>query len=49
MISKEEILSKITPKNDIIFKKIFGSKGNEEILKDFFRKYTRYKNRIFNG
>lgn len=35
MISKEEILSKITPKNDIIFKKIFGSKGNEEILKDF--------------
>ena len=25
----------ITPKNDIVFKKIFGSKGNEEILKDF--------------
>ena len=25
----------ITPKKDIIFKKIFGSKGNEGILKDF--------------
>jgi len=25
----------LTPKNDIIFKKIFGSKGNEVILKDF--------------
>ena len=35
MISKEEILSRITPKNDIIFKKIFGSKGNEGILKSF--------------
>lgn len=35
MISKEEILSKITPKHDVIFKKIFGSKGNEGILKSF--------------
>lgn len=35
MISKEEIYKKITPKNDIVFKKIFGSKGNEEILKSF--------------
>lgn len=25
----------LTPKNDIIFKKIFGTQGNEEILKDF--------------
>lgn len=25
----------ITPKNDIVFKKIFGSKGNEKILQDF--------------
>ena len=25
----------LTPKNDIIFKRIFGSKGNEVILKDF--------------
>ena len=25
----------ITPKKDIVFKKIFGSKGNEGILKDF--------------
>ena len=25
----------ITPKNDIAFKRIFGTKGNEEILKDF--------------
>lgn len=33
MIIIEEILSKITPKNDIVFKKIFGTKGNEGILK----------------
>ena len=25
----------LTPKNDIIFKRIFGTEGNEEILKDF--------------
>ncbi len=35
MILKEEILSKITPKNDVIFKKIFGARGNEGILKSF--------------
>ena len=35
MTSKEEILSKITPKNDLVFKKIFGAKGNEGILKSF--------------
>ena len=35
MIFEEAILKRITPKNDIIFKKIFGSKGNEGILKDF--------------
>ncbi len=28
-------MKQLTPKNDIIFKKIFGSKGNEDILKDF--------------
>ena len=28
-------MKKITPKNDIVFKKIFGTKGNEGILKDF--------------
>ena len=33
MVSKEELLSRITPKNDLVFKKIFGSKGNEGILK----------------
>lgn len=27
-------MKQLTPKNDIIFKKIFGSKGNEDILKD---------------
>lgn len=27
-------MKELTPKNDIIFKKIFGSKGNEDILKD---------------
>lgn len=27
--------SKLTPKNDIVFKKIFGRIGNEDILKDF--------------
>ncbi|MBQ8298292.1 MAG: Rpn family recombination-promoting nuclease/putative transposase [Clostridia bacterium] len=26
---------KVTPKNDIVFKKIFGTKGNERILQDF--------------
>ena len=26
---------KITPKNDIVFKKIFGTRGNEKILQDF--------------
>ena len=25
----------LTPKNDIIFKRLFGKKGNEEIVKDF--------------
>lgn len=35
MTYKEELLGKITPKNDVIFKKIFGSKGNEGILKSF--------------
>ena len=35
MINKEAILKGITPKNDIIFRKIFGMKGNEGILKDF--------------
>lgn len=25
----------LTPKNDIVFKRIFGTKGNEKILKDF--------------
>ncbi len=25
----------LTPKNDVIFKKIFGTEGNEVILKDF--------------
>lgn len=27
-------MKELTPKNNIIFKKIFGSKGNEDILKD---------------
>lgn len=35
MINEEAILKGITPKNDIIFRKIFGMKGNEGILKDF--------------
>ena len=25
----------ITPKNDVVFKRIFGKRGNEEILKSF--------------
>ena len=25
----------ITPKRDLVFKRLFGSKGNEDILKDF--------------
>ena len=35
--------SNVTPKNDIAFKRIFGTKGNEEILKDFFRGSFKYK------
>ena len=36
MMNNSEITEKrITPQNDIIFKKIFGTKGNEGILKDF--------------
>lgn len=31
----EELKKKITPKQDLIFKKLFGTKGNEGILKDF--------------
>ena len=31
----EKINLDITPKKDIVFKRLFGSKGNEEILKDF--------------
>ncbi len=31
--SNLEINADITPKNDIVFKRIFGSKGNENILK----------------
>ena len=32
-----------TPKNDYIFKKIFGSKGNEEILRDFLESILEEK------
>ena len=32
---KEQMNLDITPKKDIVFKRLFGSKGNEEILKDF--------------
>ena len=35
MINQDLILKNISPKKDIIFKRIFGSKGNEGILKDF--------------
>ena len=31
----KDFSTKITPKNDIVFKRIFGTKGNEGILKDF--------------
>ena len=33
----------ITPKKDIVFKKIFGSKGNEGILKDFLESILEVK------
>ncbi len=33
----------ITPKRDIVFKKIFGSKGNEGILKDFLESILEMK------
>ena len=35
--------SKVTPKNDIVFKRIFGAKGNEEILKDFLEAILNIK------
>ena len=35
--------SKVTPKNDIAFKRIFGAKGNEEILKDFLEAILNIK------
>ena len=35
MINGVNISSIITPKNDIVFKRIFGKRGNEEILKSF--------------
>lgn len=34
-MNKEQTNLDITPKNDIVFQTIFGSVGNEEILKDF--------------
>ena len=37
------ILSKVTPKNDIVFKNIFGKKGNEGILKDFLESILEIK------
>ena len=43
MINEEIIAKRITPKNDIIFKKIFGSKGNEGILKDFLESILETK------
>ena len=30
-----QVISSIPPKNDVVFKRLFGMKGNEEILKDF--------------
>lgn len=35
MLEKEEILKGIALKNEVIFKKIFGKKGNENLLKIF--------------
>ena len=35
MINGVNISKLITPKNDIVFKRIFGKQGNEEILKSF--------------
>ena len=35
MINGVNISKLITPKNDIVFKRIFGKRGNEEILKSF--------------
>ena len=35
--------SEVTPKNDIAFKRIFGAKGNEEILKDFLEAILNIK------
>lgn len=34
-MKKEEIKKLITPKNDIVFKRLFGKVGNERLVKDF--------------
>ena len=39
----KEITNNLTPKNDLIFKKIFGSKGSEGILKSFLESILEIK------
>ena len=34
-MDKEEIKNILTPKNDIVFKRLFGKVGNERLVKDF--------------
>ena len=41
-LSKEKI-EKVVPKNDRVFKKIFGSVGSEEILRDFLESILEIK------
>ena len=34
-MNKDEIKKYLTPKNDVVFKRLFGKKGNERLIKDF--------------
>ena len=41
MIDSGEKVELLDPKNDYVFKKIFGEKGNEDILKSFINAILR--------
>ena len=47
-MDKEDISKELTPKGDWVFKRLFGSKGNEEILKDFLEYVLETKIRNVN-
>lgn len=42
-LSQEELKKILTPKNDVIFKRLFGSKGKEKVLKSFLEAILEIK------